>query len=807
MSGLRLLFAWLALGLAGAGACAQPGADWLTPEEKAWIQAHPVLRVAVGPHAMPVEYLRGGKVQGLSAEYLAAISRQTGLVFTYVEGEDSPTRISMLVKGEVDLVSAARSTGGWPRSAGVAYTSPYHISAVIVVTRGNQPIIFDVSELNGKRIAVSTTNSYRPLLSSLAPDSTLVTIRAAKDALASVADGSVDATIGTQSYLAPYLQRQYADVLQISGVVNGMTSEITMAVRDSDALLYSILQKALASITPDQGLSMQRNWLNTTEHDTLSMRAFAEHYAHEFVLGGLVLTLLLGLMWQAHRQRRRASRSEREKAMFLAVMSHEIRSPMNAVLAAVELLGYTNLDERQRHFADLANAGANTLLRLLDDVLDLSKLEAGQLKLQDEPVDLRALARDVVDLLQLRATEKGISLTLDMPSGLGLLMLDASRLSQILHNLVSNAIKFTDTGGVDVRITLSKNAHDREMQLDIVVTDSGIGIAESEQARLFRPYAQTGQAYRNSGGTGLGLAICRELATLMHGYIALRSTPGVGTTVTVTLPVTLADAPARAQLPAPDPMALTAGDGQAQQATPAADHDIHVLIVEDTPANQEVLAEQIRSFGCHPHLAQDGTQALAQFTAREFDLVLLDCHLPDTDGYTLAAELRAREASDERARCAIIAISASTGNAHAERCFAAGMDGVLSKPIRLSRLRDTIQLWCDIAVADAPVLNDEAHGFSPEKLRSLMADDVAALLCALTLQDANAGMRAAHRVHGAALTLGWTDMAQAAGDLEGLLRAGVTPDEPAARAAQQALAHCWRDICDGLGATASPKPA
>lgn len=798
MNGLRSLCAWLTLGLACVGAYAQSTQEWLTPEEQAWIRDHPVLRVAVGPHTMPVEYLRGGKLQGLSAEYLGTISRLTGLAFIYAEGDDSQIRLNMLNKGEVDLVSAARSTGGWPRAAGIAYTTPYHISAVITVTRANQPVIFDLSELNGKRIAISASSTFRPLLARHVPDSPIVTIRSAKEALEKVADGSVDATVGTQTYLAPYLQRQYEGVLQISGVINGMTSEISMAVRDSDALLYSIVQKSLASITPDQGLSMQRNWLATTEHDILSMRVFFEHYVHEFVLAGLVLALLLGLMWQAHRQRRRAWRSEREKAMFLAVMSHEIRSPMNAVLAAVELLRYTRLDERQRHFADLANSGANTLLRLLDDVLDISKLEAGKLSLHLEPVDLPALVRDVVDLHQLRATEKGIALTLDMPPDPGLLMLDASRLAQILHNLVSNAIKFTDNGGIDVRISLTDNGHGCNRQLDIVVTDSGIGIAEAEQARLFRPYSQTDSSYKSSGGTGLGLAICRELATLMHGAIALRSTPGEGTIVTVTLPVSPAAPQASPTLQEPT---------QAPMPSLVDGRDVHILIVEDSPANQEVLAEQVRSFGCQPHLARDGAEALAQFEAREFDLVLLDCHLPDTDGYTLAGALRAHETKDERAACAIIAISASTGNEHVEHCFAAGMDGVLSKPIRVSRLRDTIELWCGVTVADAPTVDDEAHGLSPDRIRSLMADDVAALLGALVLDDSNAGMRAAHRVRGAALTLGWTDMALAAGTLEDLLRAGVEPTPAAMREAQQALARCWRDICEAQRQTTSATPS
>lgn len=805
MTRLRSAMVCLALGIMAVIATAQAAAkaDWLTSEERAWIDQHPVLRVAVGPHAMPIEYLQGGQLKGLSAKYLEEVSQRTGLTFTYVESGNADERVERLKQGAVDLVSAARTSGDRPRLDGVSYTSPYHVSAVIVVMRGNQPVLFDIEDLNGKRIAIPSSNAYRPMLDARAPDATIVNSRSSQEALNMVADGSVDATIGTQANLAPYLQRQYEDVLQISGVVGGMTSDISMAVREDNPLLYSILQKSLASITTAQARELQTSWLNSTEYDPLSMQVFAEHYAHEIALTALAIALLAGLAWQAHRQRRRAWRSEQEKTMFLAVMSHEIRSPMNAVLAAVELLRYTRLDARQQHFADLANAGASTLLRLLDDVLDLSKLEAGQLKLLVEPVDLATLARDVVDLHRLRATEKGIGLALELPPALPPLMLDESRVAQVLHNLVSNAIKFTDSGGVEVRITLADASPVPPQRLDIRVADSGVGISQQEQARLFQPYSQTDRSYKTSGGTGLGLVICRELVTLMHGVIDLHSAPGAGTTVTVTLPAILAG-----ETPADDkPPPIAAAHEAPSTVFPVPDHDVHILIVEDTPANQEVLAEQIRTFGCRPHLSRNGTEAVSHVAAREFDLILLDCHLPDTDGYALAARLRAIEADEERARCPIIAISASTGSEHVERCFAAGMDGVLSKPIRLSKLQDVIELWCGVTVDAAPAAAEDAQGFSAEKIRGLMADDVAALLEAIILEEADTAVRAAHRVHGAALTLGWTGMAQAGKDIEQLLRVAVPLTDPRFAGAQKTLVQCWRAVDHDAAADAIRVPS
>lgn len=212
--------------------------------------------------------------------------------------------------------------------------------------------------------------------------------------------------------------------------------------------------------------------------------------------------------------------------MFLAVMGHEIRSPMNAVLAAMELLGHTRLNEQQRHFVHLANGGANALVRLLDTVLDTPGSGARALRLSIEPTDVTALVQGVVGLHRLRAREKHLSLNVSIHTTLPLLLLDSSRLTQIFHNLLSNAIKFTDAGGVDIKLCLVGSQADGQ-QLQVKVRDTGIGMSDAVQASLFRPYAQATHSYKRSGGTGLGLVICQQLANLMQGSLTLNSEPGL----------------------------------------------------------------------------------------------------------------------------------------------------------------------------------------------------------------------------------------------------------------------------------------
>ncbi|MEQ5842348.1 ATP-binding protein [Paraburkholderia acidicola] len=787
----RFWVLWILLGLVNPWASAAPDANplKLTAEEQAWIHHHPVLRVAVGAYSVPIEYIQGGTLHGLSAEYLATISLKTGLKFVYVETETAEQRTNLLRQNQVDLISSVRSAGTLPQADGVSYTTPYYSGATIIVTRSKEPVVFDIEDLNGKVIALSSASALSAIIHRRAPQSQVVTGRSTEEALEMVADGTADVTLGSEASLIPYLQHQYLDMLQISGVATGLMSNISMAVSSDQPVLYSILQKSLAAITASQANDIRTSWLATTEHGALSLSVVAGYYAHELALISLAIVLLIGLTWQANRLHKQAIRSEREKTMFLAVMSHEIRSPMNSVLAAVELLRYTSLDQRQQHFVDLANAGANMLLRLLDNVLDITRLEAGQLKLMPGPVDVQTLVNDVADLHQLRASEKGIALTTEIQPAIGVLMLDESRLAQVLHNLVSNAIKFTSTGEVKIEVSATDSDDGKHKHLEIKVIDTGGGISEAVQATLFKPYSQADQSYRTSGGTGLGLVICRELVTLMHGTVAMHSAVGRGTTVTVSLRAAIAvelDQLSAAQAQAP----LTSA-----HASSTANPSAHVLIVEDTPANQEVLAAQVTRLGCQATVAQDGATAMAEFTAHTFDLILMDCHLQDMDGYTLAAAMRNLETERKRERCPIVAISASTGSAHTERCFAAGMDGVLSKPIRLAKLEDVISLWCGVEATPFPETQPDHTDFDAEKIRRLMGDDVTALLEAIVLGEADLAARAAHRIHGAALTLGWEQMAEMGEQLDHLLRTGeYFDDEEFSASVLREFVRCWREV-------------
>ena len=595
--------------------------------------------------------------------------------------------------------------------------------------------------------------------------------------------------VASETFLMPYLYRRFQGVLETSGVVGHQVLEVSMAVREDQVMLRSILEKVLGSITAEQRNTLYESWYHDLNVDAPSLLSIANHYMHILTIIALALAGLCALVYRGLRLRRRALRNEQEKSRFLAVMNHEIRSPMNAVLAALELLGHSRLNQQQRHFAHLANSGANALVRLLDDMLETSRSAVKPIRLTVESTDVTALVQGVVGLHRLRAREKHLELNPHIQAQLPLLLLDSARLTQIFHNLLSNAIKFTDVGGIDIDVRVV-GLSDHVGQLQIEVRDTGIGITAEVQGSLFRAYAQDSQSYKRSGGTGLGLVICQQLVSLMGGTLTLRSELGAGTTITICLPV--AAAPQPVELPQ-------------VEATSAllASRVLQILVVEDTLANQEVLRAQISSFGGRPVVAADAAQARVLVAQTVNDLTLMDCDLPDEDGYSLTRGLRALEQQLGRTRCPIIAISALTGEQHLQRCLEAGMDAALSKPIGLGQLREVIERWCDVTLAD-PIVSLIAPVLDQAGINREMAADLGSLIKAIALCDRQSALHVTHRLRGAALIMEWSAMGEAAEHLENLLRTQAEWDDPFYTQALRALLQQWNDLDGDMQLDALP---
>ena len=507
--------------------------------------------------------------------------------------------------------------------------------------------------------------------------------------------------------------------------------------------------------------------------------------------------------------REAAEHANRAKSTFLAAMSHELRTPMIGVTGMLEVLARSDLSPSQRQMVATADGSARSLLQIVGDILDLSKIEADKLELSPATIDLRAVIGSSVETFVHTASSKGLLLSWNVderlaPAHVG----DPLRLRQVISNMLSNAVKFTEVGGieVEVRVLDDDNATDGDggggdaQRIEISVADTGIGIDPEQQARLFAEFAQArSSTSQRFGGTGLGLVICKRLAVLMGGDVTMRSTLGEGTTVTLTLPLTPGD-PAEIEAEIGGPVAGAPASRPLPTREEAVREGSLVLVVEDHPVNRTVLCSQLENIGFQPDTAVDGHDGYERFLSGDYALVLTDLNMPRMDGFELAEAIRAHEQATGAAPVPIIALTASVMQGEPEKCRAAGMDDFAAKPTTIPFLAGRLRRWLPHLAWPAPAMPDApqppvagavaGEAIDPSVLEELTGGD--AQLAAevldefltttradiVALGEASAAhasediRRLAHRIRGAARAVGAQPLAEVAQRAESLAALG-----------------------------------
>lgn len=666
----------------------------LTEEERGWLERHPVIRLAPDRNFAPMEFIDdNGEYKGIASDIVQFIGEKLGINFQIVHLEDFEEGLLKVKSREVDMMAMLTSTE--ERKEYMLFTSSPIEIPVVILTKKERSGHFSLEDLANHTVGVVYSYAERDFIRGKYPQLNLTTVKDVSQGIQKLALGELDFFIASVSVASHYIDKMGISNLRVAGLT-GYSHEFLFASRSDWPELNSILEKGLALITLDEKKNILRKWIGLSlEEGGLSPRARMALY------GSLALCLCMITVvsvWNRTLKREVSRRTEElelyqdrledlvedrtvellvakqeaekanvAKSVFLSNMSHEIRTPLNAILGFGSILEKDrSLSIKQLNQIRIINRSGRHLLRLINDVLDMSKIEADKVVFNPSDMSLYDMLSDLDDMFRSRAEGKGLQFLIEKGENLpDHIKGDEAKLRQVLVNLLGNGLKFTEIGHISLRAWREgKNA------LVIEVSDTGLGVPEEDKELIFDPFRQS-QAGVISGGTGLGLGISRRLAHVMGGSLTVKSTLGEGSTFRLSLPFE----PSQLLLNKPVVETRTVV-GLADGSGP-----FKVLVVDDVENNREMLQAMLDMDGFELKEATNGLEGVELFKSWKPDMVLMDMRMPVMDGYEATTRIK-HMAQDS----VVVAVTASAFDDDEKEIIQSGVDGYLRKPLVLEEL-------------------------------------------------------------------------------------------------------------------------
>ncbi len=689
----------------------------LTYNEKTWLYTHPHIRVGVDPSFPPFDYIEDGVHQGVVSDYIRLVSERLGISMEVIPDLSRKQVLEKAKNKSIDVVSLLRKTED--RMMYLNFTETFVSHPNVIITRNDYPFVTGLSDFRGKTVSVVKEYFHTEMLKEKYPIIEHYEVETPLEALKAVALGTADAYFGDLGMAGYLIQVNGLTNLKIAAPTDIENQPMGFGIRNDWPEFVAILNKALASISDDERVSINKKWISLVDERPLDNTLIWQ------IAGVMGVIIIMVFLWsfQVERQKRAIQKSElklresrqqlhatveelqqakenaeeanRMKSEFIANMSHEIRTPMNAVIGFTELLETLITDKVQKEYLHAIKTGGEGLLTLINDILDLSKLEAGKLEIHNQPVQLNALLNEVQTFFSLKISQKRLEFKMNIDQELPqALLLDEIRLRQVLFNLIGNAVKFTDEGYIRFSVK-HEETQDQNEKLDLLISveDTGIGIPDGEQARIFESFQQQeGQDSRKYGGTGLGLPISKRLVEMMGGTLSVNSTLGKGSIFTIRLnKVHIASVKDVIQPAEPSIQEIKFKEGL-------------ILVVDDVEINRKLIIENFADTPLKVLTSENGEDALLLAKEHNPDLILMDLKMPVMNGYEATQLLK----SDKMLKhIPVIALSASTSRTERELIKKYSFEGYIKKPISRTRLLETVIQFLDYELIDECSIQNE----------------------------------------------------------------------------------------------------